>query len=234
MRIRIMAALIACGLLGAAPAATQGNDLRGRWTADTGGRTCAVELGGDQMFGTYRASSFGCQGELLSVNGYRIQGRDIVLTAIGGRELARLSSRGGQLLGRTSGGAELTLRREGAPPVVADRGWGRGPRDGGGVAPCVTYGPENDRCATEAELALPAPGSSVRTLNMINLREGPGMDYPQIGALPRNVCTRVGECRTTDDGAWCRTELLGREGWVAKVAPRTNPTGYAMLLANRC
>lgn len=213
-------------------ASAQSMDVRGKWNVQQDGRTCTIELFGDQMFGAYRASSFGCAAELFSVNRYTISGGRITLLGIGDKRLATLDMRGSELVGATESGGTVTLRRAGAPPVVtAQPSWG-GPGYGP-AAGCVTHGFEN-RCASQFDLQAPAPGSQVRTLTMLNVRRGPSLSQDAIGSLPQNACVRVEECQTTSEGLWCRINLYGQSGWITKVVQNRQRPGSLITYANRC
>lgn len=229
MRLVPLAAAAVLAVALAAPAASQSVDVRGKWTANVSGRTCTLDLSGDTMFGRYRGSSFGCQGDLFSVAGYQIRGGQVVLVGMGDRDLATLTPRGDELVGTTASGAQVTLRREGAPPVVSAR-----PGFGGQGGGCVAYG-QNGGCAEPADTRAPMANSSVRTLTVLNLRGSPSLTGPLLGAFPRNACIRVFECRRGGDGAeWCRTELLGEQGWIAKQVSRPNGGGQMITFTNRC
>lgn len=53
--------------------------------------------------------------------------------------------------------------------------------------------------------------SGVASWDRLNIRSGPGADYPVLGSIPPNgtgvIC--VGPCQ----GRWCRIEWRGAEGW---------------------
>ncbi len=202
MKILRLAAGCAVAALAFATAATaQNTDVRGKWSVQADGRTCTIDLTGDSMFGAFRASSFGCSGDLFSVNRYNIRGSQIVLLGIGDKELAVLNARGNELTGRTTSGSSVYMRRAGAQPEVASPpsgGWG----GGNGGRNCTTYGGEG-RCATSFEMQTPPAGSYVQTLTNLNVRRGASLSQPVIGTLGPNACVRVTDCRNTSDGVWC-------------------------------
>ncbi len=235
MRLQDFAAgALVCALAVAAPAMAQNTDVRGKWSAQADGRTCTIDLTGDSLFGAYRASSFGCAGDLFSVNRYNIRGNQIVLLGIGDKELAVLTARGDELSGATTSGSRVHMRRAGAPPVVASRpsgGWGSG-GGWGGRQGCVTYGDQN-RCATAFEMQTPAAGSHIQPLTSLNVRRGASLSQPVIATLQPGACLRVTECRETSEGVWCEAEKNGEPGYVVKFfKPDGRPE--MMTFANGC
>ncbi len=230
MRIHGVLATLLAVLPAASPTIAQTADLRGSWQADVGGRTCSLTLGQDNGFGRHQASSFGCAGDLVSLNGYGVRGSEVVLLGIADKELARLRLRGDQLVGTSASGDRVFLRRAGAPPILRS---GRPGPFYGGAQGCIGFGKEN-RCAGPADLEAPAFGASVRTLTQLNLRTGPAFSEAILGTFPQDVCIRVGECRRNGDGLWCRTDLLGKEGWVVKVSPDANGGRPFATYANGC
>lgn len=234
MRLQHLAVGILAGaLVIAAPAAAQNTDVRGKWSVQADGRTCTIDLTGDSMFGAFRASSFGCSGDLFSVNRYNIRGSQIVLLGIGDKELAVLNARGDELTGRTTSGSSVYMRRAGAPPIVASQpfgGWGSGANGGRN---CITYGSQN-RCATSFEMQTPAAGSYVQTLTNLNVRRGASLSQPVIGTLGPNACLRVNECRNTSEGVWCEVERNGELGYIVKFFKPPNGQSELMTFANSC
>lgn len=225
---RLALGLVAAAAAMSAPAVAQKFDVRGKWSVQADGRSCTIDLTGDSMFGAYRASSFGCSGDLFSVNRYNIRGSQIVLLGIGDKELAALNARGAELSGRTTSGSDVYMRRAGAPPVVASQPFGGfgGPRN------CIAYGDEN-RCATPFEMQTPAAGSYVQTLTNLNVRRGASLNQPVIGTLQPRECLRVNECRNTSEGVWCEVERNGELGYIVKFfTPPGRPE--RMTYDNRC
>ncbi len=47
----------------------------------------------------------------------------------------------------------------------------------------------------------------------VNVRAGPGVDYPRIGALARNTTVEVSGC--IRDQTWCEVSWRGGRGWVS-------------------
>lgn len=225
------AALVATVGVAATSVAAQTIDLRGKWTASTDGRSCTIELFGDQMFGAYRASSFGCSAELFSVSRYTVSGGRVTLLGIGDKRLATLDLRGAELTGATESGASVSLRRAGAPPVATAQGPWSQPR--GAAAGCVAHGSER-RCASQRDLQAPTPGSQARTLIRLNVRAGPSLSQNALGVLPQNACVRIEECRTSAEGLWCRIDFYGQSGWITKVVPQPNAGGSLITYTNAC
>lgn len=229
MRFQHLAVGVLAGVLAiAAPASAQNTDVRGKWSVQADGRSCTVDLTGDSMFGAYRASSFGCSGDLFSVNRYNIRGNQVVLLGIGDKELAVLTARGDELTGTTTSGSRVYMRRAGAPPVVASQpsgGWG-GPQN------CIVYAGQN-RCATPFEMQTPRAGSNVQILTNLNVRRGASLSQPVIGTLSAGACLRVNECRNTAEGVWCEVERGGELGYIVKFF-KPNGQPESMTFANGC
>ena len=59
----------------------------------------------------------------------------------------------------------------------------------------------------------------------VNLRSGPGINYPATGKIPRNTLVDVGQCQ----GEWCQITAQGQSGWVSSQylvdAPLPSPPG---------
>ncbi len=83
-----------------APAAGSGGavgrtDLLGGWTITAAGDSCQLFMTLTSWTGGYRASTRGCQSELLkSVSAWNLQGSEVILAGQGGQPVARLASSG--------------------------------------------------------------------------------------------------------------------------------------------
>ncbi|MFD1199394.1 SH3 domain-containing protein [Brucella gallinifaecis] len=67
--------------------------------------------------------------------------------------------------------------------------------------------------------------SGLATAN-INLRTGPGTQYPSIGRIPNGVVIGVAGC--TNGYGWCRVNYSGLDGWASSryIAVQTGRGGY--------
>ncbi len=86
---------------GNAPAETAGagalgrTDLLGGWTITSGGDSCQLFMTLTSWTGGYRASTRGCNNDLLkSISAWNLQGKQVVLAGQGGTPIAHLSSAG--------------------------------------------------------------------------------------------------------------------------------------------
>lgn len=212
-------ALVICGL--AASASAQRGEILGEWKTGS----CTVTLTDKDWFGDWKASSFACQGDLFSVDRYRIQGDSLVLVGMGAPK-ARLRLRGDQLVGTDNSGREITLTRKGAPPSLPSRGggnggggWDRGDNRGNGGGRnggnCVRHG-DSERCATEEEQRPP----QLRLVTSYNLRAQADADASTLAPLRKGTCVAVLECRGQGHDLWCRVQAEGAAGWVPQVTRR--------------
>ena len=67
--------------------------------------------------------------------------------------------------------------------------------------------------------------SGLATAN-INLRTGPGTQYPSMGRIPNGVLLNVAGC--TSGYGWCRVNYAGLDGWASSnyIAVQTGGGGY--------
>jgi Protease inhibitor Inh len=71
-------------------------DLLGGWTIAASGDSCQLFMTLTSWTGGYRASTRGCNSELLkSISAWNLQGSQVVLASQGGTEVARLNPAGG-------------------------------------------------------------------------------------------------------------------------------------------
>ncbi|MCE3289035.1 MAG: hypothetical protein K0R83_1047 [Caulobacter sp.] len=211
--------LAICGL--GASASAQRGDILGEWK--TGG--CTVTLTDKDWFGDWKASSFACQGDLFSIDRYRIQGDALVLVGMGGPK-AKLRLRGDQLVGTDNSGREITLTRKGAPPSLPSRGGGNGGggwdrdndrgKDGGWKGGnCVRAG-DSERCATQEEQLPP----QVQLTATYTLRNQPDAGSNTVFPLRKGTCVALLECRHQGYDLWCKVQAEGAAGWVPQIARR--------------
>lgn len=84
--------------LASAPPATGGlgrTDLLGGWTIAAGGDSCQLFMTLTSWTGGYRASTRGCNSDLLkSISAWNLEGGQVVLSGQGGSTIARLQSTG--------------------------------------------------------------------------------------------------------------------------------------------
>lgn len=80
-------------------------DLLGGWTITSAGDSCQLFMTLTSWTGGYRASTRGCNNDLLkSISAWNLQGKQVVLAGQGGTTVARLSSAGNNRFdGRTEG-----------------------------------------------------------------------------------------------------------------------------------
>jgi hypothetical protein len=101
-----------------APTATSGElgrtDLLGGWTITSGGDSCQLFMTLTSWTGGYRASTRGCNNDILkSISAWNLNGKQIVLAGQGGSPVARLASSGNNRFeGQTEGqGTAVTFYR---------------------------------------------------------------------------------------------------------------------------
>lgn len=69
--------------------------------------------------------------------------------------------------------------------------------------------------ALAVAVAIPSIASASPAVisTAVNVRAGPGVDYPRIDAIARNVAVDVSGC--IRDGTWCEVSWRGGRGWVS-------------------
>jgi len=225
--------------------AQRGGDVSGDWRAQHTGssgsvQTCDVTLTNQDWFGAWKASSFGCSGELFGVDRYRIEGDEIVLIQGMSSVKARLRMRGGQLVGTDARGRSVSLARKGSGPVVppgrpggGDRpgggGWDSGDNGWSGGRDCVRHG-DADRCATRAEMAPP----QVRVITRANLRSQASLNASVVTTLNRGTCVAVQECRQQGGDLWCRVQADGYNGYLIQIGRVPNSNQRVLVFKNGC
>lgn len=101
----------------AAPAATSGpigrTDLLGGWTIASSGDSCQLFMTLTSWTGGYRASTRGCNSDVLkSISAWNLEGKQVVLAGQGGSPVARLQSAGGARFdGQVNGGGQVSFYR---------------------------------------------------------------------------------------------------------------------------
>jgi len=89
-------------------------DLLGGWTITSGGDSCQLFMTLTSWTGGYRASTRGCNSDVLkSISAWNLQGKQVILAGTGGKPVAHLASSGtnrfdGQIDGQ---GAAVTFYR---------------------------------------------------------------------------------------------------------------------------
>jgi hypothetical protein len=89
-------------------------DLLGGWTIASGGDSCQLFMTLTSWTGGYRASTRGCNNDLLkSISAWNLAGKQVVLAGQGGSPVARLASSGNNRFeGQTEGqGTSVTFYR---------------------------------------------------------------------------------------------------------------------------
>ncbi len=57
-----------------------------------------------------------------------------------------------------------------------------------------------------------AAAATVVASNDLNVRSGPGVQYPVVAVIPQGDSATASNC----NGAWCRVDFRGREGWASR------------------
>ncbi len=99
---------------GAGPGGLGRTDLLGGWTIASGGDSCQLFMTLTSWTGGYRASTRGCNSDVLkSISAWNLQGKQVILAGQGGSPVAHLSSSGGNRFdGQTDGqGTSVTFYR---------------------------------------------------------------------------------------------------------------------------
>ncbi len=88
-------------------------DLLGGWTITSGGDSCQLFMTLTTWTGGYRASTRGCNSDVLkSISAWNLQGKEVVLAGQGGTPVATLTSSGSNRFdGQTGQGAAVTFYR---------------------------------------------------------------------------------------------------------------------------
>ena len=95
-----------------APSGLGRTDLLGGWTITTAGDSCQLFMTLPSWTGGYRASTRGCNSDLLkSISAWNLDGDQVVLAGQGGAPLAQLQSTGTNRFDGTASGAPLTFYR---------------------------------------------------------------------------------------------------------------------------
>lgn len=97
-----------------APAALGRTDLLGGWTIVSSGDTCQLFMTLTSWTGGYRASTRGCNSEVLqSISAWNLNGSQVMLAGTGGTTVATLSSSGSatRFDGQTPQGAPVSFYR---------------------------------------------------------------------------------------------------------------------------
>lgn len=77
----------------------------------------------------------------------------------------------------------------------------------------------------------PTPGPHLSAANTVNVRSGPGTDYPVVAALPPNVAVPV-TGRNNEASWWQISSPAGASGWVASsVVQASNTTNVPVVVA---
>jgi hypothetical protein len=241
-----VAAAVAVSAIAFGASAQRGGDVSGEWRAQHTGssgsvQTCDVTLTSQDWFGAWKASSFGCSGDLFGVDRYRIEGDEIVLIQGMSSVKARLRMRGGQLVGTDTRGRSVSLARKGSGPVVppgrpgggGDRpgggGWDNGGWNGGGGGDCVRHG-DSDRCATRAEMAPP----QVRVITPANLRSQASLNSSVVTTIRKGTCVAVQECRQQGSEFWCKVQTDGYSGYLIQIARSQSSNQRVLVFKNGC
>lgn len=100
----------------AAPASAEAlgrTDLLGGWTVASDGDTCQLFMTLTSWTGGYRASTRGCNSEVLkSISAWNINGKQVVLAGSGGSSVASLIAAGnGRFNGQTDRGSQIIFYR---------------------------------------------------------------------------------------------------------------------------
>jgi uncharacterized protein YraI len=83
--------------------------------------------------------------------------------------------------------------------------------------------------AWSAILATPVLAFPAFSTTMLNLRSGPGEEFPIIGVMERNVTVEVKGCLA--DWSWCAVNAAGIDGWVAGKYVVVNVQGGILHIA---
>ncbi len=88
-------------------------DLLGGWTIASGGENCQLFMTLTSWTGGYRASTRGCNNDVLkSISAWNLNGGQVVLAGNGGAPVAHLASSGsGRFDGQTNAGAGVSFYR---------------------------------------------------------------------------------------------------------------------------
>lgn len=88
-------------------------DLLGGWTIASSGDSCQLFMTLTSWTGGYRASTRGCNSDVLkSISAWNLEGKQVVLAGQGGSPVARLQSAGGARFdGQTNGGGPVSFYR---------------------------------------------------------------------------------------------------------------------------
>lgn len=88
-------------------------DLLGGWTISSSGDSCQLFMTLTSWTGGYRASTRGCNNDVLkSISAWNLNGNQVVLAGAGGSPVATLSSSGGTRFdGQTGQGAAVSFYR---------------------------------------------------------------------------------------------------------------------------
>jgi hypothetical protein len=88
-------------------------DLLGGWTIASSGDSCQLFMTLTSWTGGYRASTRGCNSDVLkSISAWNLQGKQVVLSGSGGAAVARLYASGnGRFDGQTEGGGAVSFYR---------------------------------------------------------------------------------------------------------------------------
>jgi len=88
-------------------------DLLGGWTVASAGDTCQLFMTLTSWTGGYRASTRGCNSEVLkSISAWNVSGKEVVLSGSGGSSVATLFSSGsGRFDGQTDQGSQIIFYR---------------------------------------------------------------------------------------------------------------------------
>lgn len=88
--------------------------------------------------------------------------------------------------------------------------------------------------ATAAALSLPAAGASAATLAQattpLNIRVGPGPEYPVIGAIPDKSQAAINGCIA--GSRWCQINFNGKQGWAYSQYLTVNTGGQTISVSD--
>src|SRR5690606_13678004 len=190
-----------------------------------GASSCRLNLKLEGSSSHFTLENTGCSGELALAIGWSIVDNKLALRDSKGENFVFLVGNQLQLSGKTRGGEDVVLMRNGSPPSEPTVGRG-----------CVYLGCSSN-CASPAEFAAPdvpkGGTASVFVLVKLDLRSEPSLRAPVVRTIAPHTCLPVDKCEQAADGIWCHARRGGAEGWIKKLVVRQQrwPT---VAFANAC